>query len=710
MKISKILFLTIIVVLCSQQQKIYSQQTFWKQINNKNPFTGLEVDALLSLKNGNILAGTNPGLDYDEVSDYGIFVSTDNGSSWKLTCSKGGGSAFTVCPNGHIFAIGFYGIYRSTDDGYSWQSVENLREMALAASSNGTIFVGRFDGVSRSTDDGQTWVQINNGLTNTYVNSLTVDSYGNVFAGTNAGTFRSTDNGDHWAGGGTVKVNSLSVNPMNGHIFAGTNSGIYRSSDQGQNWSNVGFPNGIVPVIHIDTAGKILEMSSSSGTQLGGLYESTDDGNSWICLSPSAYGPCFTVASSGSIFYGEYKYNFFRSTDNGATWESIPHILTDSWITSLASDKNGSVFAGTYGSYIFKTSDNGNSWTQYTTGLAKSVIAFSSDSKGNLFAGCDSGGIYRSIDSGKTWLNVNNGIGNNIHVFAFAIDSRNTIFAGCNPSGTSGGGVYISSNNGAHWTQLTSTSGNVYSLALSPSGKFFAGTNDGKVYFSLDSGTTWNNTIITSTTVRSLIVDQFGNIFAGTDYPDGLYRSTDNGNSWSNIGFTNVSVTSLISNPVLGIYLGTWGQGVFHSTDNGTTWNAVSDGLSDNNVLSLTFDASGYFYAGTQSSGVFRSAQPLITDVQYLESHTPKQFMLSQNYPNPFNPTTTISFSLPRSEFARLKIFDLMGREITTLISKNLAAGNYSFKWDASNQPSGVYFYQLQAGQYSETRKLLLLK
>jgi len=91
-------------------------------------------------------------------------------------------------------------------------------------------------------------------------------------------------------------------------------------------------------------------------------------------------------------------------------------------------------------------------------------------------------------------------------------------------------------------------------------------------------------------------------------------------------------------------------------------------------------------------------------------SESPKTFQLDQNYPNPFNPVTTISFSLLHSEYSSLKIFDLMGREIATLVSKNLTAGNYSFEWDASNQPSGVYFYRLQSGQYSATRKLLFLK
>jgi photosystem II stability/assembly factor-like uncharacterized protein len=723
MKISKILFLTIIVVLCSQQQKIFSQQPFWKQTASYPAFGGMRIAALQINSQGYLFAGVDVVKASSQSGlETGVFQSTDNGATWKKTAlnfittdGTPGVVALAIAPNGNIFAATSGGVlYRSTNNGNNWDILTNLGTaivQGFSVNKSGVVFAGTLKGVYRSTDGGNTWTQINNGfgITSNYFNvrSVVTNSLGYVFAATDSGVYRSTDNGDHWIGGGGVWSGSLAIDTVNGHIFVGTSLGIYRSIDNGLSWSNVAFSNQSAWVT-TSPNGKIFAsaVNPNSSQQTPSLYRSDDDGMNWTIVSQNGNG-CFAFDSSGTIFIG---YNgVIRSTDNGDNW--IQPYLSHSWVTSLTSNLNGNVFAGTLGSYIFKTTDKGNSWTQFINGLSSNqIITLASNSINYLFAGTDTGGIYRSNDNGQSWTSINNGIGNNNNVFAFAIDSRNTIFAGCNPSGPSGGGVYISANNGAQWTHLTSTSGNVYSLALSPSGKVFAGTNDGKVYFSLDSGTTWNNTIITSTTVRSLIVDQFGNIFAGTDYPGGLYRSTDNGSSWSNIGFTNVSVTSLISNPALGIYLGTWGQGVFHSTDNGTTWNAVSDGLFDNNVLSLTFDASGYFYAGTQSSGVFRSAQPLITNVQNFESHTPKQFILNQNYPNPFNPSTTISFSLPHSEFTVLKIYDLLGKEITTLVSENLASGNYSFKWDASNQPSGLYFYRLQAGQYSETKKLLLLK
>jgi hypothetical protein len=88
----------------------------------------------------------------------------------------------------------------------------------------------------------------------------------------------------------------------------------------------------------------------------------------------------------------------------------------------------------------------------------------------------------------------------------------------------------------------------------------------------------------------------------------------------------------------------------------------------------------------------------------------PEAFALFQNYPNPFNPTTTISFSLPSRSFVSLKIFDLLGKEVTTIVSGEMQEGSYSRTWNAANISSGIYFYRLQAGTFTETKKLILLR
>lgn len=91
-------------------------------------------------------------------------------------------------------------------------------------------------------------------------------------------------------------------------------------------------------------------------------------------------------------------------------------------------------------------------------------------------------------------------------------------------------------------------------------------------------------------------------------------------------------------------------------------------------------------------------------------SPVPQEFKLFQNYPNPFNPATTIEFAIPKSQHVTLKIYDVRGREVITLVKKRLTPGKYIFQWDATGIASGIYFYRLQAGRYHETKKLILLR
>ncbi|MCD6161064.1 MAG: T9SS type A sorting domain-containing protein [candidate division Zixibacteria bacterium] len=99
-----------------------------------------------------------------------------------------------------------------------------------------------------------------------------------------------------------------------------------------------------------------------------------------------------------------------------------------------------------------------------------------------------------------------------------------------------------------------------------------------------------------------------------------------------------------------------------------------------------------------------------ITSITSFNNNLPKTFTLSQNYPNPFNPTTTIEYTLSKNCDVRLNIYDLLGRKVTELVNENQSAGNYQAAWDAGNVVSGIYFYELQAGDYKAVKKMTLLK
>jgi hypothetical protein len=346
--------------------------------------------------------------------------------------------------------------------------------------------------------------------------------------------------------------------------------------------------------------------------------------------------------------------------------------------------------------------------TSLTAGGAARSFAVSGT---NLFAALFGGGVFLSTNNGTNWTPVGVGYA---YVWALAVSDTNLFV------GTHGAGVFRSTNNGTSWTAVNSGLTRPYVWALAVSGtNLFAG-NDSGVFLSTNNGTSWTtvNSGLTNDRYVTALAVSGTNLFAGISH-GGVFLSTNSGTTWNGVnnGLTDLFVTALgVSGANL--FAGTYGSGVFVSTNNGTLWTAASSGLT--NAYVDAFGVSGtYLIAGISGAGVWRrSLSEMPTSVDRLSSDLPTHFGLEQNYPNPFNPSTTISFRLPFQAFVSMKVFDALGREVSTLLSEELSAGTYSQEWNAAGLPSGVYFYRLQAhqtfggrsGSFTDTRKLLLLR
>jgi hypothetical protein len=133
--------------------------------------------------------------------------------------------------------------------------------------------------------------------------------------------------------------------------------------------------------------------------------------------------------------------------------------------------------------------------------------------------------------------------------------------------------------------------------------------------------------------------------------------------------------------------------------------------LPSNYVISIATDSSGKKWIGTDGGGLAVYKEGGVTSVKEITNkNTPETFALFQNYPNPFNPSTNISFNLPAKSFVSLKVYDLLGREVAALAAQTMSAGTHALQWNAGKMPSGVYFYRLKAGTFTQTKKLVLLK
>jgi len=500
----------------------------------------------------------------------------------------------------------------------------------------------------------------------------------------------------------------LEVN-ASGDIFAGVwNEGVFRSSDNGDSWTpiNTGLTNPFIEAININSSGDIL-----AGTN-GGVFRSTNNGDNWTKIQSEQVIYAIATSSANAIFAGSWGNGIFRSIDNGNNWTEINSGITYTRINVLAINSFDEIIAGsTYfgGGGVFRTADNGGDWTEVYQGL--SVYDLVVNMSNDIFFGTTCCGIFRSTDNGYSWDEVNNGLANT-YIRSLLIDSSNNILAGIQ------NGLYCSYDNGDNWTEVGNglpPNTNIYTFICS-SGGIFAGTNNG-IFFSSDTGNNWtetNNGLSSYTTANSFIFNSSGDIFAGTN--NGIYRSTDNGNNWIEVnnGLLNTYITALAVDTLGNIYSGTSG-GVYRSRDNGDSWAPINDGLFNTNVQALASDSVGKIFAGTFGGGVFRLMEP--TDVSDDEDNylIADDLSLSQNYPNPFNPSTTIEYTLQSRSKVTITVFDILGRKVKTIFDQTMSAGTHSVTWDGTdidNNPvaTGVYFYQIKADDFVESKKMLLLK
>jgi hypothetical protein len=276
-------------------------------------------------------------------------------------------------------------------------------------------------------------------------------------------------------------------------------------------------------------------------------------------------------------------------------------------------------------------------------------------------------------------------------------------------------GIYRSSNGAENWV-LTNISGEGISAKnfTEHNGILFAAResiNNPGAYKSTDGGITWIG-----------LTGPFYNAITFFSEPtkfwmgsiNGVWLSTDDGISWEHRsnGLTpdpySSSIIQTNGNLITSLKFG--GSGIFRSYDEGLSWEDFSDGLPFLNSIEKLIIYSDKIIAATSDSLWERDTSEVITVSEIQNKIIPGACELYQNYPNPFNPSTKISYSIPELSFVRLKVYDVLGNEMATLVNEEKPAGNYLTEFFALDLPSGTYFCRLTANKFSETRKMILMK
>jgi photosystem II stability/assembly factor-like uncharacterized protein len=643
--------------------------------------------------------------------DGSTILSTDNGTTWSSVgrVFPRAGIVFSLLVKGHnIYAGTGNGIFLSTNLGANWSHIDNglptsiiVNAIVANSDSTGDVFAGTSRGVFLSTNNGTNWISLNTGLSDTNVISLLVNGT-NLFAGTfGGGVFISVNNGLSWNSINTgltdTIVYCLASKDIN--LYAGTHSGVFRSTNHGASWTATGLAHTVIQALAIKDS--ILYAGSDNG-----LFFTTNHGSSWVDgrLSTNV----FSLAIKDKNIFSATSSGIFLSTNDASSWTCLTGQSFDAQFDFARRDTN--LFIGTNHG-VFLSNDNGISWMP--AGLPSSMVVSLAFKDSNLFA-YTGGNVFLSTNNGVTWGAINAPMKqtpNPFYIYSLMVHNDNIYITTLDDS------IFVSSDDGSHWAPfgVGVAEEPIQSLILDAdsSNIFYARTNNYGVFKSTDYCSSW--TAVNSGLPNALInVLTFSGkyLYAGTS--TGVYRTTNNGASWISVstGLTNKYICVFADDPAVPgkLFTGTYSGGVFLTTNNGSTWSNVSIGLPAWDIYALTVCGTN-LVAGTNGSNVwYRPLSEIITDVNRAKSDISINFSLSQNYPNPFNPVTNISFSIPKRSFVSIKVYDLLGREVSTIISEEMPAGSYSQQWNATNMPSGVYFYRLHAGQFAETKKLVLLR
>jgi hypothetical protein len=699
-----VLLLSLLNVFAARQ--VVSQNSFWEY--RGGPASDA-MGVILALPGNNIMAGASNTVYRSSAADV----------NWKAFSTMK--NFYTIVADGNkLYGGSDFGIFLSSDTGATWQStsMSNVEVHAIAIGSDNYWYAATYtDGVYRSTDRGRSWQVANTGITSNRVLTVAVAPNGTVFAGCtelDRGVYRSTDHGatfqrvdDGWGYIGQI------VADQNGTIYVAHEGQIHASTDNGTTWKSFGGGR----TICIDRQGAMLTSPNE-----GNILVTRDGGITWktaIVGASRVYQ--ITQAEDGSYFAATAT-GVMHSIDGGETWKEETrgelHALA---VLSLTADPSGVLYAGTQqpiveAGSVHRSTDGGKSWTAvFRPGYMTRFTSVRALSDSVLIAGSyeffDNGSrIYRSTDAGASWST------SLYAVTSFLFETKEGVLF----TGNGGSGFYRSDNQAISWRFIGPP--RPTNMAANAKGDLFllADTteNSANIYRSTDKGASWQscNAGMERQSMTRIAINSKNTVFAGTS-GNGLFSSNDDGATWSAVAsLPPGSVRNIIIDSMDHLFVNA-GKYIYRSADDGASWEKIAlppstDTIWVEFVNSFLIDRTGYLYVGTSTGRVFRSASVVTSApaAHAADGSIPVKYALDQNYPNPFNPSTTISFSLPTKSRVTLKIFDVLGRDVATIVSEDLMAGTHKRQWNASGMPSGVYFYRLQGESYAETKRLILLR
>ncbi len=493
------------------------------------------------------------------------------------------------------------------------------------------------------------------------------------------------------------EIDLYAIETLDGvNVYAAGGAKILCSHNGGQTWTKPVTDDVFFKGIKVFDNNNVLVYGGAYGD--GVLYQTTDGGQTWtinrltgLNLIMSMY---FLDRLNGWITsYDVVGINLLvvrihKTADGGKTWTLAHSFISSYELRSIWAVNQNTVIAVGDSARVIMTTNAGVTWNQITMPSADHDTKFQSivftDSSTGLMAGISTLGrdnyVFKTTDSGKTWVIAFSN--KDYYIFHLQmLDSNNGYAVGHISKWQPHmiyGALFKTTDGGQNWQEMLVNGDNnaYYGVSFINQESGFIAGEDG--IYKYQAPPAWLKVSLNYPKVAKGGTPYSGSASVGVLIPP----------DWARYSFSSTSPSWLKIDSLTGDFQGTVPPSLIHKK--------------------FVFTVM----ANTNYGTVQASSDSIYVDdvVKVEDNEIPTEFSLSQNYPNPFNPSTTLKYSIPTSCQVKLQVLDILGREIVELVNEQKFAGTYEVKFTASNLPSGIYFYRLTAGSFTNTKKMILIK
>jgi photosystem II stability/assembly factor-like uncharacterized protein len=703
MKTGKYHMYYILIILLLSSAKLYGE---WEWLNPKP-----QGNTIIGMKFINECTGFAVG------GAGTVLKTTDCGTSWSklvinTTVELHG---ISIIGQNIIYAGGENNIVKTTDGGQTWQVYQinvNGDIFSTFFLNENTGWAGTDNQVIKTTNAGLNWTAFNT-VTTGWGGSINSMYFFNKDTGLAAGASyriqRTTNGGINWsiiyqefpASGAFLSM--IFVNDSTGYVV-GSQGKIRKTVNSGLNWSPLvsGTNNELHCISSLDINNLIISGSN------GSILKSTNAGNAWVPLNPERNFDLWAIdyLSANSIYTGGESGYLLKSTNAGNNWNELSSgFYTDIYEIKFLNSLTGFAMGG---GALLKTTNSGINWN--TTGQGGKALFFIDALTG--YTGGYGGMVSKTTDSGLNWTSSGTGLTSDIYNLYF-INSL-TGYAGGE------GKISFTTDGGSTWSiQNLSYSGIVRKIQFINSTTGLVSNATGKILRTTNAGELWTLVFSGNSSIKGLDIADQNTCYA--TYSMHILKSTNSGIDWFELpditNFNGQLLDFIDANTgyVTGL-INPWSSSVVmfcKTTNGGINWTSEFPGLHLNTLSLFALNSDTCFISGFGGAILRRTSAPI--GIKPVTDKIPTKYILYQNYPNPFNPTTTIKFSIPSSKNeymqpVKITIYDILGREIATIINEQFKPGVYEVNFDSGSYTSGIYYYKLTAGNYTETKKMVLVK